>query len=360
MQTNSSYQQTNPRRLTNSLNLWKDLLIFGSGLTLGTIVYLLNPDYPEPSFRLSGASADWSYTLTSALMIVSLALASLGLLASLIRGLIKSIKSLKRLRILKQRNYLAELDEVSLTSFKRSAIYSQKRPATASCQLIKQSTDYQIYDVKFTYGGGDYRNDVYYGIYQASLSKALPHLVFDSKVAMGRQFNRSYLKAQSLAVDANFDQAFDSYSPQGYQIDSLSFITPEVLEVMLQLTACDIEILDNQLFCYADGTLTAEGLVWFEHKCQELYRHLNNNISSYRDVRQTSGQVTEFGAQLLKDPQRWLWAAVGSLILGLLGLPILQPGLVLVGGILSVSSFKKYRSTKKHNHQLTARFKAQS
>ena len=127
--------------------------------------------------------------------------------------------------------------------------------------------------------------------------------------------------------------------------------------MMLQLTVCDIEILGDQLFCYVDGTLTTEGLAWFETKCQELHHHLNNNLGSYRDIRQDSGQVTEFGAQLLDNPGRWLWTSVvslGVLVLGIFGRNLES---ILVGGVACFTGFKKYRSTKKHNHQLAARFK---
>ena len=90
----------------------------------------------------------------------------------------------------------------------------------------------------------------FYTVFEAKLQRTIPHLVFDSKTAKGRQFRRIYLNTQHLTLDGDFNDYFDAYSPQGYEVDTLSFITPEVIVAMLDMHDCDIEFIEDGLLCY--------------------------------------------------------------------------------------------------------------
>ncbi len=95
---------------------------------------------------------------------------------------------------------------------------------------------------------GDYLSkQIYYTVFETQLIRQLPHILLDSKSAKKRQFKYIYLKSQKISVQGHFDDYFDTYAPQTYHIDSLSFITPEVMELLIDAKDCDIEIVNDRL-----------------------------------------------------------------------------------------------------------------
>ncbi|MYB39848.1 hypothetical protein F4X86_00950 [Candidatus Saccharibacteria bacterium] len=147
----------------------------------------------------------------------------------------------------------------------------------------------------------------FYTVFEAKLQRTVPHLVFDSKAAKGKQFGHIYLQAQRLSLDGNFDDYFDAYSPQGYEIDTLSFITPEVIVAMLEMHDCDIEFVEDGLMCYAP-LLDKKSLADFKEKCLNLYASVNDNLNTYRDNRLSENRrahdVSIMAKRLIRDPMR--------------------------------------------------------
>ncbi len=186
--------------------------------------------------------------------------------------------------------------------------------------LIRTGDNWKLYDIIFNnsksrgFPGLPDIQQSFYTVFEARLRRPVPHLVFDSKVAKKRQFNRLYVNAQWLPLEPGFTDHFEVYVPKYYQLDALGFITPEVLEAMLAMVDRDIEFLDDSLLCYAP-LLAANQLDDFQAKCQRLHRHVDNNLQSYRDSwlrRQARGEggVTDFGKQLLPNPYRHLGLAI--------------------------------------------------
>ena len=147
----------------------------------------------------------------------------------------------------------------------------------------------------------------FYTVFEAKLQRTVPHLLFDSKTAKGKQFRYIYLQAQRLSLDGNFDDYFDAYSPQGYEIDTLSFITPEVIVAMLEMHDCDIEFIEDGLMCYAP-LLDKKSLEDFKEKCLNLYASVNDNLNTYRDNRldknKRTHDVSIMAKRLIRDPMR--------------------------------------------------------
>ena len=186
--------------------------------------------------------------------------------------------------------------------------------------LIRAGDNWKLYDIIFNnsnprvFPGRPNIQQSFYTVFEARLRRPVPHLVFDSKVAKKRQFNRLYVNAQWLPLESGFTDHFEVYGPKHYQLDALGFITPEVLEAMLAMPDRDVEFLDGSLLCYAP-LLAANQLDDFQAKCRRLQRHVDNNLQSYRDSwlrRQARGEggVTDFGKQLLPSPYRHLGLAI--------------------------------------------------
>lgn len=160
----------------------------------------------------------------------------------------------------------------------------------------------------------------YYTVLEVQLSRPLPHILFDSKKAKRRQFKSLYLHAQRISVQGGFDDVFDTYAPQSYNIDTLSFVTPEVMEALVALHDYDIEIVNDKLLLYAP-LLSAQERETFMHQGRTLAAHFNDNIDTYRDNRlmgqKRATDVTAFARALLRSPTKYfLSAAAASIVTG--------------------------------------------
>jgi hypothetical protein len=161
---------------------------------------------------------------------------------------------------------------------------------------------------------GDYlAKQAYYTVLEMPLDRKLPHILFDSRSAKRRQFKSLYLKAQKISVQGTFDQIFDTYVPQTYTIDSLSFISPEVMQALVDAKMYDIEIIDDRLLLYAP-LLDEDDLKPLVSKGKEIAKQINDNIDTYRDNRlkgkERATTVTPFARSLLQSPEKAMAAAI--------------------------------------------------
>ncbi|MDB5175358.1 MAG: hypothetical protein JWM81_216 [Candidatus Saccharibacteria bacterium] len=203
-----------------------------------------------------------------------------------------------------------------------SAAVSYELDHVDSLRLLREGPGWKLYDAVFdffqhTKYGTFLSKQAYYTVYEAQLIRKVPHLIFDSKLAKRRQFKYLYLRSQSLSLEGDFDDYFATYSPQHYQIDTLSFITPEVMQALVALKDYDIEIFDDKVLCY--GPLKdAADLDTMEQACQVLCRELNDNLNTYRDDRllgdDRKHSVAPFARTLLKSPLKYVPVLVLSAI----------------------------------------------
>lgn len=220
--------------------------------------------------------------------------------------------------LIHKRSYLPLINLDTGNKITQSAIAFELKETSHQIQLIKQGGSWGLYDATFDIcWRGRYSSykakEAYYTVFEAKLDHISPHVIFDSVIGKKKQFKKLYLKSQKIQLGAGFDEHFETYVPQHYAMDTLTFITPEVMEKAAKIKDCDIELLQGSLLCYAP-LLRDEQLTPFMQKCLALHKALNTNLSSYRDSWLGKEQgVTEFGKQLLKNPIKLLWIA---LILG--------------------------------------------
>ena len=178
-------------------------------------------------------------------------------------------------------------------------------------------------------------HSIYSTVCEIKLRKAVPNLVFDSKIARKEQFERVLLTAQKIPLLSEFEKYFTAYSPKYHKLEALSFITPEVLEAMISLKDSDIEFVGDSLFCFGP-LFNKSQLVDFRQRCLNLHAKVNNNLPLYNFNKEP---VSSLNKRLLKNPWRRLWPAgtgfAGGVIL--IGLTILP--LFLQGGDLSSSIY---------------------
>jgi hypothetical protein len=140
-----------------------------------------------------------------------------------------------------------------------------------------------------TYGkakNGEYiRTRVYYGVMTTALPRELPHVFFDSIKARRRQFRFHFNNDQRHSLEGDFDKYFVTYFPDGYTIDSMSFISPDVMLKLRDARDYDIEIFGNRLFLYGPLYDPKTQIEDMSAKIAAIKKELLDNILTYRDDR---------------------------------------------------------------------------
>ncbi len=133
---------------------------------------------------------------------------------------------------------------------------------------------------------GEYRaGTVYYGIAFTKLPRVLPNVFFDSKKARGRQFRFTFSGTQLHSLEGDFDNYFATYFPDDYTIDSMSFITPDVMQAMIAASEYDIEIVGDTLYLYGPLSTDPNDIMLMSQKLNDIKARLLQNIMTYRDER---------------------------------------------------------------------------
>ena len=149
--------------------------------------------------------------------------------------------------------------------------------------------------------GGRSQQTSYVSFMRVTLPRELPHILIDAHrnvLDLGGGLDKS----QRLSLEGDFDEYFTVYCPDGYQQDTLYFLTPELMQSMIdQDRAYDMEVVGNQLYFYRSGRLEYD-----EATTRHLFQMLQNtggefvqNTRLYKDDRvSVSGSIAPEGMQL--------------------------------------------------------------
>jgi hypothetical protein len=125
----------------------------------------------------------------------------------------------------------------------------------------------------------------YYAIAAFQLPRKLPNVFFDGNVSGKHEFKLLFDNSQVHSLEGNFDKFFKTYFHNDYTIDNLSFITPEVMQAIIDASEYDIEIYGDKLYLYNELELMPNQLLDMEKKGKAIRQKLLNNINTYRDER---------------------------------------------------------------------------
>ncbi len=161
---------------------------------------------------------------------------------------------------------------------------------------------------------------VFYAVYSVRLPRELPNVLFDAKSSHKNQFKVKFDQNQRHSLEGNFDTYFETYFPNEYTIDSLSFITPEVMQSLISAANYDVEINGKQLLLYAPIALDGPGqLNDMQKSAHEIRQTLLNNILTYRDDRLPRAEGRTGVATLgryLETRREPLWPFIVALVVG--------------------------------------------
>lgn len=164
---------------------------------------------------------------------------------------------------------------------------------------------------------GDYKSFTeHYGVITAKLPRELPNVFFDSLHARRRQFRFHFSRSQRHSLEGNFDNYFATYFPENYTIDSMSFISPDVMHALIDAADYDIEIIGDRLFLYGALYEPSEQLDDMTYHLNSIKKQLLDNIITYRDERLSFTEGRErvhIQAASLQRSKLVKWVSLGLL-----------------------------------------------
>lgn len=145
--------------------------------------------------------------------------------------------------------------------------------------------DYSFDFYRHTKNGKYKAGKIHYAIIAFKLPRHLPHVMFDSFTSNKMQFRMIFDSKQKHSLEGNFDKYFNTYFAPEYTIDSLSFITPEVMQAMIDASNYDIEIIDDKLYLFGPLEHPDIQIPQMVMLGSRIKTKLLNNILTYRDER---------------------------------------------------------------------------
>jgi len=125
-----------------------------------------------------------------------------------------------------------------------------------------------------------------YAVMHMKLPRKLPNVVFDSIDHQRKDFRVIFDRGQRIQLEGNFNKYFATYFGSGYTIDDLSFITPEVMEALIDAREYNVEIVHDNLLLFSQTQSDPEAqLLAMSTAIQRIRKKLLNNILAYRDDR---------------------------------------------------------------------------
>ncbi len=162
---------------------------------------------------------------------------------------------------------------------------------------------------------GEYKAaDVYCSVIVAKLPRILPNIFFDSKKQKdGQKYKSTFIKSQRHSLEGDFDNYFETYFAEGYTIDSMSFITPDVMLALENAADYDIEIIGDHLLMYGPVYVDTNKIAEDADKLKAIIKTLSVTAKSYDDTRLPGNvgfqTVSSQGLQL-KRKSNIAWVAI--------------------------------------------------
>lgn len=313
---------------------------------------------------------------------------SLLILAAIIYYTVRFLKTVKRIKSIKaHRRYAsAGIDhswsdaqtaaEDAATSVEKMVVYREfenRRTFRLYSQIIDdiavagqpelplsitgEQIRYWFYDIQTDlyhetrYGPRKY-GERYYTVLEMKLRRVVPHLIFDSKDANKQQLKSIYDSRQKLDALPALQDFFTVYAPQHHAVETLSFITPEVIEAMIEIRECDLEFVGDSLFCYAP-LLDGNELANLRQSGFLLHSKVNDNLPTHSSQ---IAQTDPFARQLLANPWRSLPATI---IAAVLTVALIWVGSWIYAALFGIGTFfllYNIISTRRKNKRLVDSF----
>lgn len=138
----------------------------------------------------------------------------------------------------------------------------QKESAILSGTFL--GLDFSTFQFWFSAGGSKSNRDDSYQVAELTLQQTMPHLIIQTQPQNGGRIGPVVpvvlSDSQRIKLEGNFDQYFAVYNLEKHQIDTLTLLTPDVMQLLIEKArGYDIEIVENKLYLYHHGILSSAG-----------------------------------------------------------------------------------------------------
>lgn len=114
---------------------------------------------------------------------------------------------------------------------------------------------FEVFNLMYVAKEGGKSSTNYAGILVVKLPRKLPNVIFDSKsdnfMGISSLGNATPSSSQKIQLEGDFNKYFDVYVPKNYTRDVLYFLTPELMQLLIQEGKdYDIEVIGDELYIY--------------------------------------------------------------------------------------------------------------
>ncbi len=180
-------------------------------------------------------------------------------------------------------------------------------------ELLRTAEGAEFGRYYYVTGSGRSRQEHNLGYAKFHLTRNLPNIVLDSKKNnfLGiTNLPTTYSRDQRLQLEGNFNDFYTLYAPKEYERDVLYIFTPDVMQAFIDAPiAIDIEIVDNELYIYADrmsDMTNAKNIEQMMHLVDILGSKVENTSDRYSDER-----IGNFAQNIVADPGKRLKSSIG-------------------------------------------------
>lgn len=151
---------------------------------------------------------------------------------------------------------------------------------------------------QYTISGGRSSQTISWGVMRAKLTRNLPNVILDatSNNTFGKFSNlpESFSGGQKFELEGDFNKYFSVLAPKGYQRDALYFLTPELMQALVEYGKdYDFEIVDDNLYIYKSGAFkfNKEMLPHIVQTIKYFGWQFEDNVRRYNDDRVENAKV---------------------------------------------------------------------
>jgi len=131
------------------------------------------------------------------------------------------------------------------------------RKITNAVSGTYQNKPLKIFNYKYTVGGGDSRKSYYFTVGEIKFEKTyFPHIYLKSKTMKKRYIAKGKIgssKDRRISLDGNFDEHFELYATNGYEIEALQIFNKELLALIYERgNNFSIEFYKNKIYFFDD------------------------------------------------------------------------------------------------------------
>ncbi len=189
---------------------------------------------------------------------------------------------------------------------------------------FSQENGWLVANYTFTTQSNESSQEHTWGILRAKLSKHVPNVILDATETniVGSNLPKSYGSGQVLELEGDFNKYFHVLVPDGYGRDTLYFLTPELMAVLVDYgKEYEIELIDDYLYMYKEG-----GFKFDKANMSRLFQTIDyfayqfeDNVKRYTDTRvpvsKLANTVAPEGSRLQLQKTRLLLPIVIAVVI---------------------------------------------